>query len=582
MKRLEYHITVQSDDVVSVRFNNKDELGHDEFELGKLNRVHLPYIKRGVRSLQREGAVSRASLTDLGSDLYKLLFDSELKTHFKLRAWQTVKDGSDAYRLAIALTFQDKVKAEIASLPWEFLYYPDDHLMGTFLATDERVTFSRRRLLSAGRLQPLGAQEPHRVLLLHLQPKGHEVVSLTPIRRIVQGLAQSYPDRLIEPVILKNPTPAEVSETMQTVRPHIVHGLLHGQFSEDGTHFGMVDHGGRQARWYADRSFADLFQIHRPSLLILQACEGGRQSQVTQFAHGAALLVRQQIPAVIAMHHPISNETGWTFAESFYNALIDNQALDVAVQRARLALARMNDQLSNDHATREFGTVAFWMQRGAHSVLCWPEKEHTQEPQEPQQAQAPSSPDSVPSSSSDSPIWLTLTLVAPDGKTRFEADLFSNTLINHVLQNFTEHWLAQDHDESAERSRYSLHLDHPDNPPLQAAYTLEEAAVINNATLYLRRETLTRDSFVSLTIEDQQQERFTTAVLLNTPLTQLVRAFLEFRQERASTAEMNIAIVNNRSDSPSTIELDVQQSLYDAGVDDNTLLRIYPKAGGRS
>jgi hypothetical protein len=71
---------------------------------------------------------------------------------------------------------------------------------------------------------------------------------------------------------------------------------------------------------------------------------GARNSRQDPFAGVATSLIRQGIPAVVAMQFEITDEAAITFASEFYAAVADGYPVDAAVSEARKAIyAHPND-----------------------------------------------------------------------------------------------------------------------------------------------------------------------------------------------------------------------------------------------
>jgi CHAT domain-containing protein len=82
-----------------------------------------------------------------------------------------------------------------------------------------------------------------------------------------------------------------------------------------------------------------LLHDHRSlRLVVLHACEGARTSRTDPFSGTAQCLVRQGMPAVIAMQFPISGEAAAMLARAFFGAIADGYAVDAALAEARKAL----------------------------------------------------------------------------------------------------------------------------------------------------------------------------------------------------------------------------------------------------
>ena len=69
--------------------------------------------------------------------------------------------------------------------------------------------------------------------------------------------------------------------------------------------------------WKKADFLSALFSQHCPRLVILQACNTGKESNLNSFSSVASHLMLQGIPLVIAMQYEVSNNTANIFIENF-------------------------------------------------------------------------------------------------------------------------------------------------------------------------------------------------------------------------------------------------------------------------
>jgi hypothetical protein len=131
-------------------------------------------------------------------------------------------------------------------------------------------------------------------------------------------------------------------------------------------------------------------------------------------------------------------------------------------------------------------------------------------------------------------------------------------------------------EEGPERvpQRHSLRPGSADHPPLDPSLTLREAGLTSAAPWVLTSEPLSPDSPVPLMVEDEQGQRFVTAVLLNTRVGELAEAFLQQTQKPRSPGK---PVVEWTGGLPSTgiRPLNLEATLYEEGVGDDARLRVY-------
>ncbi|HLW03738.1 MAG TPA: CHAT domain-containing protein [Ktedonobacterales bacterium] len=542
MQHLEYHLTVLSNRDVQAELSDGKKT--TPAKPGSLNLAQLEVITKDYLPFLETGSqLTRDRLERLGTLLYELLFPPSIKGHFEELAWRKIEEEPEQYHLALSLTLHDGLQADVAALPWEFLYCPRGSV---FLAADQRVSFSRRyadwvslspRLLTKG--------EHLRTLLVHLQPEDMASIALTRIVNVLTDLADQQTS-IGHPMVLRNPDPSVVEDALQRYHPHIVHILAHGRFEQQGTLFALADQSERTVHWQRDRSFADLFRVYHPHLVFLQACEGGRSSDVRSFTYGAAYLVRKHIPAVIAMQYPITNEVGWIFAESLYRALADDHGLDEAVQKGRqtLAMRRTAPQVQDNYTSRDFAAPILWMRPGIR-------KFYDQE-----------------ASTMDSTVNLTIT--TPSGKA-YKADVPADTLIDLLIRRFLSQWKPPAA-EAQKSSHYSLRPQGVG--PLNRAVTLREAGLTANPHLFLVIEPLNPGDPISLTIEDEEGREYSAAVLLNTGVGDVAHQFFNQVSPQNVPRQEEMIVERNGEPSAQPQRLDLDRTLYEQGVSDGATLRI--------
>ena len=121
---------------------------------------------------------------------------------------------------------------------------------------------------------------------------------------------------------------------------HVLHFVGHGLYDEnaqDGA-LALEDAEGK-TRLVTGRDLGLMLRGHRSlRLVVLNACEGGRSAQNDSLGGVAQALVRQGIPAVIAMQFEISDPAALVFSRSLYEAIADGLPVDVAMVEARRAM----------------------------------------------------------------------------------------------------------------------------------------------------------------------------------------------------------------------------------------------------
>ncbi|HEX9354828.1 MAG TPA: CHAT domain-containing protein, partial [Streptosporangiaceae bacterium] len=147
------------------------------------------------------------------------------------------------------------------------------------------------------------------------------------------GLGMVQVDRL------EDGTLAALRRRLQLKKYHVLHFIGHGGFDEKGQDGALaLEAADGKTRLVTGRDLGMIIHHRSLRLAVLNACEGGRNAQDDPFGGVAQALVRQGIPAVIAMQFEISDPAALVFSQSFYQGIADSLPIDVATVEARRAM----------------------------------------------------------------------------------------------------------------------------------------------------------------------------------------------------------------------------------------------------
>ena len=230
----------------------------------------------------------------LGEALFDSLFDSQLGQNFIDFYCLVVQEKEQ--KLRIELDIDEQEMPEFAALPWEFLCIPERFNQGTmWLGTDPNLVFSRRRALwnSAKTIQ-LKPGEKLRIALAISAPEDEGPVEYAEVQEYLEKLTKEQSEEIELLPIINPSTPIAIDGLLER-KPHIFHFIGHGRFEdEEGEKVGkiaLVRQGLNQAKWVDEKFFASLFVRHRPGIVVLQVCEGGKQSESEAFKGVAAKIL---------------------------------------------------------------------------------------------------------------------------------------------------------------------------------------------------------------------------------------------------------------------------------------------------
>ncbi|MGZ4250162.1 MAG: CHAT domain-containing protein [Solirubrobacteraceae bacterium] len=299
----------------------------------------------------------------VGHELFGLLFIGKLRDYV-FRALRELRDG-ELNRLRIVLSFTGNSEDWLASLPWEYTRTtPGDTAFnpkGVFLSERAELVLSRR--LNMDSFRPLGGDQwPVRVLLVCSSPprsadEGLEPVEAYGVRDKLEALAQRgvvLLETLIEPPPPTHPGPTDEAVVTREAfqgkvsefHPVVVHFIGHGRCSNGTGELAFANPDGT-VNWVDDVRFErDLSKSQSLRLVFLQACKSALPDPYVSFSGVARTVAASGVPAVVGMQYRITQKAANTFAEAFYEGIVDEDPVSYAVQAARNTTAEMPD---DDH-----------------------------------------------------------------------------------------------------------------------------------------------------------------------------------------------------------------------------------------
>ncbi len=241
----------------------------------------------------------------------------------------------DGANLRIRLRLTDV--PELHDVPWEFLWADE---LGRFLVVSMETPLVRYLDLPRT-ARPLQVTPPLHVLSLVALPDGvEELAADREAANLAEALAALVAAGQVELDQLPDGTANTLQERLRRRDVHVLHVVGHGGF-DPRTGEGVLvleDEAGRPRLVTADE-LGTILHDHRPlRLVVLNACEGARTGPRDPWAGVAQALVRQGIPAVVAMQFEITDEAAVTFSRALYRAIADAYPVDAAVSEGRKAL----------------------------------------------------------------------------------------------------------------------------------------------------------------------------------------------------------------------------------------------------
>jgi hypothetical protein len=378
MSRFELTVTVQDVEQIQARTQG------DAVISGKVKQepLLLDTIRIFDDWLSQGNITRRQEFEVLGRLLYEVLFSGEIGAFFERLLSEARKTHE---RLVVRLSFTEAA-AKLANLPWEYLYYEKERF---FLSTRVDLVLSRYVQLGVGDQSIEPEEGPLRILIVvsNLEDQDLASVSANEVVKVIEELASDY---RIEFARLDKPTIDNFLNKLEETKPHVLHFIGYGRYNkaEGEAKIAMLEDNETSSRWVNDDDFAEYFTRATviPRLVLLHLCASAANGSATNinydnftanFAQLAPQLLRVNIPVVVAMQHPITDQAARAFCKTFYRALAKGESIDAAVQEGRWNTTRVADGYNN----RVFGTPVLYMRSHGGIIQRADEMSSTQEKQ---------------------------------------------------------------------------------------------------------------------------------------------------------------------------------------------------------
>ena len=313
---------------------------------------HQRQIQESQERLARRD-VDQAGLIDLGRQLFNLVFADEIELLFERSAGKVL--GKETRGLRIRLRIE---APELIVLPWEFLYWPRKEC---FLGASVRSPLVRY-LEICEPIDNLEVALPLKMLVaIPDSPEldaAHEKANLL---QTLTGLDDQIKLTFLEGTV----TCTHISDALLEEYFHLFHFIGHGEFEDDRAFLQLNSDDGDIVS-IDDNRFVNLFVNHPTlKLVFLNSCKGAQASSTKPMAGMAYRLVRQGIPAVVAMQYAIYDDAAILFSREFYRSLFKGTSrgrVEFAVSHAR------NRLLGEFPGERDIGAPILFM-RASEGLL---------------------------------------------------------------------------------------------------------------------------------------------------------------------------------------------------------------------
>ncbi len=289
---------------------------------------------------EKDGAppLTEPEARTLGERLFAALFPEPILRALERIEARLVGDPERRLRIRLQLDLQNREALRFSSLPWELAF---SAVRGGFLFLSPKVSFVRHLELQRGVRPPLEGNL--RVLIASAEPLGVPPIGVeSEVRAIEAALGRVAQVELLPP--LYKATAQSLRDALVGGAPvHVLHFIGHSDFDPESGEGALILEGAHGRKMYLPGyRLANLLRDHESlRLAVLNACWSGRATDrpdLDPFAGVAPALVRDGIPAVVAMQFPIRGSAAEAFSQKLYERLAKNDPLDAAVAEGRLAV----------------------------------------------------------------------------------------------------------------------------------------------------------------------------------------------------------------------------------------------------
>ena len=239
-----------------------------------------------------------------------------------------------------------------------------------FVSQQATLVLSRYMPLEAFPAQADAAEPVLRVGLVVANPRDEDYgpVAADAVVRTVRKL-DDRDDVSVN--LLDDATPSGLVDWLREFRPHVMHFIGHGGYDRgDGSAKVILVEDNGESRDVTDSELGEYFREadHTPTIVVLHLPDVSTGEVVPNMARLGPALIRAGVPAVVAMQHPFPVIAAQCFIRAFYDSLANEDPIDFAVSRGRVAYVR---EVPGATENRSFGTPVLFA-RAYSKVIAHP------------------------------------------------------------------------------------------------------------------------------------------------------------------------------------------------------------------
>ena len=286
------------------------------------NKLNLPATQH-VLDYLGELIAEPEQVTWLGQSLHEFLFPDEVNEIY--RRCLEKRNGGLRIRLRID-------PEELSLLPWEYCYDPRSR---QYLALERQTPIVR--YIAEGFAPATNLAMPHPVKLLVVLAAPIDLPELD-IEQEERGIRQALKNVPVELTVLRHASIEKLHDALLQVEPHILHFSGHGVIHDGIGALALEKPDTHETEALTARQLRGLVNRMGIVLVVLNACETARHSTRDALMGVAQALIREEIPAVIAMQFLVSETVALLFTRRLYEFLFRGDPIEKIVTETRVGI----------------------------------------------------------------------------------------------------------------------------------------------------------------------------------------------------------------------------------------------------
>lgn len=303
-------------------------------------------------------APTKDRMHEIGSLFFNALFSRRISRAFG-RSYNAIPAG-ESLRLKLAIQ-----PAELAALPWELLYDPDE---GVFLAA--RLSYPVIRHIESG-IPVASPISTTKLKILYLQASPIDLPPLD-MEKSEKAISEALGTKA-EITAIRAARPDQLQQMLRQDF-HVLHYDGHAYFSEEQQSGSIcLEDDQKNTHQVSGETLAAYLDGSSIRLVVLAACQSGMDSPEKRFSGIAqGLLKTSSLPAAIAMQFSVRDDAAIAFNRGFYSALGDGYPVEASVVEGRKSILQI---LADDpFAAPDWATPVLFMRSQTGLLFTQPTK----------------------------------------------------------------------------------------------------------------------------------------------------------------------------------------------------------------